>query len=254
MSAFCVVCLYNMCGITFLGLLHWPSVPSTNGNGSQLFVRHPAAETLGVLQFSFQFFDLIQCFVVPGMNKPEMVVHHAIVTYVAWQVFDGGVMHEPSLFFLGACEIQSVPLTIIDFFTHVPPSTFGADLASRRVAESIFEVAKYVFAVLFFYSRIWLWMKHTAAFILNATKALKMAHAKKEDDTDGRATAYDTATKEAAGEGGRVAAAAKSVAARQLAEKHSATVAVFLAGLTLITALQLWWGGKILHEGYKILA
>jgi hypothetical protein len=184
------------------------------------------------------------------MNKPEMVVHHGVVAYLAWQVFDGGVMHEPSLFFLGACEMQSVPLIIIDFFTQVPPSTFRADPGAQYLAESIFENTKYLFALLFFYSRIYLWFYHAAAFMLNARNALGAAMIKKEVNPG--MTAHEAARKESLAAGGRAMAAAMSKAARRGAERHSSTLAIFLASLALMTALQLWWGGVILYQVHEV--
>ena len=117
-----------------------------------------------------------------------------VVAFCAWQVFDRAIMHEPALFFLGTCEMvsclrstsheppatlgscdatysrpwhprltypvqpsalqQSLPLTLIDYWTNVAP----ADGSHQATA---FELTKYIFAVLFFYSRIYLWVRPT---------------------------------------------------------------------------------------------
>ena len=114
--------------------------------------RHiPVASSLAVIQFSFQAFDLVATVALPALQKPEMIVHHAVVAFCAWQVFDRDIMHEPALFFLGTCEMQSLPLTLIDFWTAIPP-TEGSYQATA------FELTKYIFGALFFYSRIYLWV------------------------------------------------------------------------------------------------
>ena len=129
-------------------------------------------------------------------------------------------MHEPSLFFLGASEIQSIPLTAIDFFTHVPPVAF-AGAGAEAAASAVFEAAKYTFAALFFYARIWLWLQHTAAFVANARAALRTGAAKK---------------------GGK-----------WRASPFASTITVFMVSLLFMTALQLYWGGLILVEASKLL-
>ena len=77
LAAFIGCCLVSMTYNTYLGLKHWPQVAPI-GDGSGLFKKSPAAESIAVLQFSFQLWDLCAAFYVPGFLKVEMLVHHAV--------------------------------------------------------------------------------------------------------------------------------------------------------------------------------
>jgi hypothetical protein len=81
LSAFTGCCLVSMVSVTFVGCKHWPDVMKVD-DGSGLFKKHPAAETLAVLQFSFQLWDLLAAFYVPGFLKVEMVLHHGVSTRI----------------------------------------------------------------------------------------------------------------------------------------------------------------------------
>ena len=156
-AGFCTVSLVNMALVTYLGLRCWPPTPPltlTADADTSVYLgrRHiSVASSLAVIQFSFQAFDLVATVALPALQKPEMIVHHAVVAFCAWMVFDSDIMHEPALFFLGTCEMQSLPLTLIDYWTAIPP-TEGSYQATA------FELTKYIFGVLFFYSRIYLWV------------------------------------------------------------------------------------------------
>ena len=75
--AFIGCCFVSMVSITFLGFMNWPAVMKVD-DGSSLFKKHPAGETLALLQFSFQLWDLFAAFYVPGFLKLEMVLHHGV--------------------------------------------------------------------------------------------------------------------------------------------------------------------------------
>jgi len=139
-------------------------------------------------------------------------------------------MHEPSLFFLGFCEIQSLPLTGVDYFSNVPPSAFAeADPWAGKVASALFETSKALFVPLFFYARVYLWAPHTRAFVANALGALRTMHAKRDRQSDRQGDHLGGVRQNGAGR----------------------TLAVFLAALAVITALQAYWALLILAEVSK---
>ena len=90
-------CFVSMVSITFLGYINWPAVMEVD-DGSSLFKKHPAAETLALLQFSFQLWDLFAAFYVPGFLKVEMVLHHGVSClsnsqiYVYRSTFSAGLL------------------------------------------------------------------------------------------------------------------------------------------------------------------
>lgn len=238
-AAFCVVCLLNMIAIAGVGVRNWPKVQRTDLEEPNFTTaRIPASEVLGVLQASFQVWDLVMALVIPELRKPEMLVHHTLVTYVAFAVFDQGVMHEPSLFFLGLSEIQGVPLTFVDFFTHIPPATFGlitegGSSEAEAAANLAFDIAKYSLVVLFFYARIFLWAKHTWAFMTNARKALQLRDPKKESRS--------------------FKDKPETWGSRRRAGPHSYVILIFVLSLIVVTALQIFWGGLIIGEVVKLV-
>lgn len=214
-AAFVGVCFLNMFAISVIGVRAWPQVPSSDNNGESLYKIIPEAQVLAVIQAAFQGWDFCMCFQLPELQDPLMVVHHALVTVVSVASFELGVMHEPALFFLGLSEIQGMPLTFIDFFSHIPPSSFpDADLANL-----MFDVAKYSFAALFFYARIFLWIRHTRSFVTNARHAWLQP---------GRA-------------GGKK-------------KQYKGAILFFAGACVLLTALQVYWGFMIVYEVYKLFA
>ena len=175
MAAFCGVCLVNMMWITFLGFRAWPSVPKSAKNGLSLWKTNAAGQELAIIQCAFQGWDLAMCFFLPELQNFLMIVHHLLVTILSGACYEVNIMHEPALFFLGLSEMQGVPLTLIDFFTHIPPDHFPNPI----FANLVFDVTKYAFALLFFYARIYLWFKHTIAFAKNANHALSVNEKKR---------------------------------------------------------------------------
>ena len=215
-AAFVGVCFFNMLAITVVGVRAWPAVPASENNGASLYRVVPDAQVLAVLQGSFQAWDFFMCFVLPELLDPLMVLHHALVAVLSVACFELGVMQEPALFFLGFAEIQSVPLTFLDFFKHIAPERFP----DVTLANLIFDVAKYSFVVLFFYARIYLWMGHTKAFVRNAQHSW--------------AQAGDGASKTSG------------------KPKYKAAIAFFAGSCVVLTALQVYWGGLILYEVFKL--
>lgn len=218
-SAFTGCYLACMSYNAYLGIKFWPQVILIH-DGSRLFREHTGAETIAVLQFSFQLWDFFAALCIPGLFKLEMLVHHGLTAYLSWQVFDRGLFHEPSLFFLGATEVQSVPLMMVDFFIHFPPSSWEA-YGSGVVdfADAINSSAKFIFAVMFFYVRCYLWTKHTQSFVWNCQSVLSATTNKKQ---------------------------ALHGEARQ-------AIYIFLLALVVISALQVFWCGVIALEAVSFL-
>ena len=67
----------------------------------------------------YQGWNLLLCFYCADLRDMAMIIHHALVTVLAYTGLYPYV-HSDAMFFFGVAELTNVPLTIIDIFKYLP--------------------------------------------------------------------------------------------------------------------------------------
>lgn len=106
---------------------------------------------------SYQFWQIILCFILNDLFDVAMIAHH-ILTFLLAYICLHPVLHYYVCFYFGLAEITNLPLTIIDTFKYFP------DLGEKFYYLNRF--CKYSFASLFFIIRIFYWTYITFNMLL----------------------------------------------------------------------------------------
>jgi len=105
-------------------------------------------DQLAIPMMFFQGWNLLLCFIISDLRDITMIIHHFLVTILAYMgCFP--YIHLEASFFFGVAELTNIPLTIIDVFKYLP--------GLKKNYPAVNEAMRSIFAVLFIILRLIMW-------------------------------------------------------------------------------------------------
>lgn len=118
---------------------------------------------LAIPMIFFQGWNVVLCLLAADLRDVTMIVHHVLVTLLAYMGLHPYV-HIDAMFFFGVAELTNIPLTIIDVFKYLP------DLKKNYPAAN--EACRSIFAVLFIVLRLLVWPVYCYPFWVHSLQLL----------------------------------------------------------------------------------
>jgi len=96
------------------------------------------------------FWDIPTGFAVKALMSPQSMGHHIVMCLVCISGLKGQIMYHYAGFFLGLCEVSSIPLQLVDIFH---PDHFVELTKENPSLHKLNEILRPLFAVLFMLTR-----------------------------------------------------------------------------------------------------
>lgn len=105
-------------------------------------------DNLAIPMMFFQGWNLLLCFWCADLRDLTMIIHHLLVTILAYMGC-APYIHLEAVFFFGVAELTNIPLTMIDIFKYLP--------WLRQTYPWLYDLTRTAFAILFIILRLITW-------------------------------------------------------------------------------------------------
>ena len=170
LGAFQMACFIPLAYVSYYGIITWffsEQFQASRTAEERLF--GPVSDNvrkIGEVQIAFQAWDFLISLFNSELNSVEMLLHHAMTGLLCYWMLSLPYMSFYGIYFMGVCEISSLPLSVVDFMRFFPDYKDKYPLINM--------INSLLFGVLFVWFRIIKWIQYSAGAWRDSMHVLKM--------------------------------------------------------------------------------
>ena len=169
LGAFQMTCFIPLAYVSYYGINTWFFEKFQASRTAEERLFGPVSENvrkIGEVQIAFQAWDLAISLFNSELNSLELLLHHAMTGLLCYWMLSLPYMSFYGIYFMGVCEISSLPLAVVDFMRFFPDYKEKYPLVN--VINSV------LFGLLFVWFRIIKWIQFSAGAWRDSLHVLKM--------------------------------------------------------------------------------